>query len=131
MKIVEDRHPGESWLVWKLGNLLTIDRDRMRSVAVAWGFKEGGRWNWQPRRVGMEALFFNAVAFLRLSWPLGIYWSIRWMATGTRAYWQAGFGFKLNGRFSITCRVQGDASAAAGVNGPNHGQAQGFDFGTH
>jgi hypothetical protein len=132
VKIVEDRHPGESWLQWKLGNLLSIDGDRMRSWAVAWGFREGGRWVWRPRRCGSGALFFNAVFFLRLNWPAGIFLAFRWSASSIRkALFQTGAGFKLNGRFAILLRVQSDATAAAGVNGPNHGQAQGFQFGPH
>jgi len=130
-KIVEERHPGESWLMWKLGNLLTVDEDSMRSVAVAWIFKEDGRWVFTPRLCSDQALFFNAIFFIRLLWPFGLYWMLRWAAEGPRAYWQSGFGFKGNGRFSITFRIQGDKASAAGVNGPNLGQAQGFDFGPH
>lgn len=130
-KIVEERHPGESWLMWRLGNLLTVDEDSMRSVAVAWIFKEGGRWVFRPRLCDDRSLFFNAVFFLRLLWPLGIFWMIRWAAEGTRAYWQSGLGFKGNGRFSITFRVQGDDASARGVTGPNLGQARGFEFGAH
>ena len=130
-KIVEERHPSESWLMWKLGNLLTVDEDSMRSVAVAWIFKEDGKWNFVPRVTGSQSLFFNAVIFVRILWPFGLYWMLRWSATGSRAYWQSGFGFKGNGRFSITFRIQGDKASAAGVTGPNLGQAQGFDFGPH
>lgn len=131
MKIVEERHPGESWLSWKLGNLLTVDQNSMRSFGVAWLFKEGGIWRIVPRRVPDDSLFYNAVFFFRANWPLGLFWTVRWMATGARAYWQSGFGFKLNGRGTITFRVQGDVASAEGVNGPNLGQAQGFEFGPH
>lgn len=132
MKIVEDRHAGESWLQWRLGNLLTVDQDRVKSWAVAWGFREAGRWVWRPRRCGTGSLYFNAICFLRLNWPLGIFLAFRWSPSSTRkALCQAGAGFKLNGRFAVLLRIQSDATAAAGVTGPNLGQAQGFQFGPH
>lgn len=132
MKIIEERHPGESWLQWKLGNLLTVDQDVMRSFAVAWLFKRDGRWCFIPERVGDQSLFYNAVFFVRFNWPLGLFWSVRWSsATDKKALFQSGLGFKLNGRFAILLRIQSDKTSAAGVTGPNTGQATGFNFGTH
>lgn len=43
MKIIEDRHEGEPWILWKIGNLTALDQDAMKSVGAAWGFKEGGK----------------------------------------------------------------------------------------
>lgn len=130
-KIVEDRHPGESWLSWKLGNLTAIDEDLISTIGFAWGFKEQGKWNWKPRKTGNVSLFYNAVFFIRFSWPFGIQFMVRWAETGTRAYLQAGLGYKANGRLGGPLRIQGDAASAAGVSGPNVGQAQGFEYGTH
>jgi len=136
MRIQETRHENEPWLMYKIGNLTAIDSDWVRSIGVAWLFKEDGKWVLTPRITGEQSLFFNAIFFVRLT-TFGIFWSIRWAAIGpiilgkTRAYWQSGIGFKLNGRFSITFRIQGDASSAVGVTGANFGQATGFNYGTH
>jgi len=130
-RIQEDRHPGEPWLLWKIGNLTAIDQDRVRTVAAAWGFQESERWCFRPRRCENRSLFYNALVFVRFNWPFGLFWGIRWAASGARAFWQAGFGWKLNGRLAVLFRVSGDASAAKGVTGPNYGQAQGFEFGPH
>jgi hypothetical protein len=131
VKIIESQHPGEPTWLWRLGNWTAIDSDTVKSVGIAWLFKEGGKWRFMPRITGNVALFYNAVFFLRLSFPLGIFWTIRWMVEGAHAYWQAGVGWKLNGRFAPLLRIQGDAAAAAGVTGPNVGQATGFNYGTH
>lgn len=131
-KIVEDRHKNEPWWLWKLGNLLTVDPDGVRSLGIAWGFKRAGKWCFVPERVGDQSLFYNAVFFVRFIWPLGIFWSVRWSgASDRKALFQTGIGFKLNGRFAVLLRVQSDKTSAAGVTGPNTGQAAGFDFGTH
>jgi len=38
--LYEERHDGESWLIWKLGNLLTIPQEWIRSIGFARGFKQ-------------------------------------------------------------------------------------------
>jgi hypothetical protein len=131
MRIVEEQHPSESAWLWKLGNLTAIDSDMVKSIGFAWLFKEGGRWVFRPRVTGNVALFYNAVFFLRLCWPFGVFWMVRWAASGDKQFAQGGGGYKLNGRLTITLRIQNDASAAAGVTGPNVGQATGFNYGTH
>lgn len=132
MRIQEVRHEGEPWLMYWLGNILSIDSDWIKSVGIAWLFKEHGKWVFTPRVTGQQSLFFNSVLFLRLSLPLGIFWSVRWSAnSAVKALWQAGIGFKLNGRFAILFRFQSDETSAAGVTGPNTGQATGFNYGTH
>jgi hypothetical protein len=132
MRLYENRHPGESWLMWKLGNLLTIPQEWIKSIGIAWGFQEQGKWNFVPRITGNDGLYFNALFFLRLSLPFDIRLGIRWSDSMTkRALFQCGIGFKLNGRFAITFRFQSDVSAAAGTNSPNYGHAQGFEYGTH
>lgn len=109
-----------------------IDTDSVKTFGIAWLFKEDGVWCFKPRLTDRVSLFYNAVFFLRLNWPLGIFVSIRWSSSTTeKALLQTGLGWKLNGRIALLLRVQSDASSAAGSAGPNYGQATGFDFGTH
>lgn len=111
---------------------LLLDTDSIHSIGIAWLFKEGGKWVFKPRVTGNTSLFYNAVFFVRLVYPFGIFASIRWSASTTaKSLIQVGFGWKLNGRAGLTLRIQSDASSAAGSSGPNFGQASGFDFGTH
>ena len=132
MKITEVQHPGEPfWLYW-LGNATAIDDKYIKSIGIAWLFKEGGRWNFMPRITGQQSLFFNAMFFLRLSLPCGIFASVRWSpATDKKALLQTGLGWKLNGRLGVLLRIQSDKTSAAGVTGPNVGQSGGFDYGPH
>lgn len=130
--LYEERHENESWLMWKLGNFLSIDSDYIKSIGFAWIFKENGKWVFTPRITGEDSMYFNAVFFIRFLLPFGIFWGIRWSESSSKkALWQAGIGFKLNGRFAITFRVQSDDSAEAGYNSPNPGQAKGFEYGGH
>lgn len=109
-----------------------LDTDSIKSVGIAWLFKEDGKWCFLPRITESRSLFYNAVFFMRLAWPFGIFASFRWSASTTdKALLQVGLGWKLNGRITVTIRVQSDASSAAGSTGPNYGQATGFDYGTH
>lgn len=127
MKVVEG-HPADLLNQWPL----LIDTDSVRSLGVAWLFKEDGRWCLLPRNTGEVSLFYNAVFFLRLSWPFGVFASVRWSASSTaKALLQLGAGWKLNGRIALLLRIQSDATSAAGSSGPNYGQASGFDYGTH
>jgi hypothetical protein len=127
MKVIEG-NPDSALNKWPL----LLDTDSIKSVGIAWLFKENGEWKFAPRITGNTSLFYNAVFFLRLSLPLGIFGSFRWSpATDKKALFQTGFGWKLNGRFGITLRIQSDAASAAGTAGPNYGQATGFDYGTH
>jgi hypothetical protein len=107
-----------------------IDDKYILSNGIAWGFKENGKWNFKPRITGNTAQYFNALIFVRLALPFGVFVATR--LTLTRLF-QAGFGWKMSGRFAIHCRLQTDASAAAGyhVGMPNVGQAQGWDYGGH
>lgn len=105
----------------------------------------------------VRSLFRNAMLYLRLAWPFGIFWSLRWSgATDRRALMQGALGWKLNGRWTmgvlwLVClpvwylygwqwwylvglfaiRIQSDASSAAGATGPNYGQATGWLEGDH
>lgn len=115
-----------------IGNATAIDSIIVRSIGIAWLFKESGTWRFIPRITGSKSLLFNAVFFIRLSLPLGLFWSFRWSSSSTaKALWQAGLGWKLNGRLALLFRFQSDKSSAAGVTGPNTGQSSGFNYGTH
>ena len=105
-----------------------LDTDSIKSIGVAWLFKDAGVWCFMPRPCGTKSLFYNAQFFIRLSLPFGIFFGCR---LGPTYLFQTGIGWKLNGRFGILLRIQTDASAAAGVSGPNYGQSTGYDFGTH
>ena len=148
MRIQEERHPNEPWLLWKIGNWTAIDSDLIGSIGIAWLFKENGIWCFMPRITGNQSLFYNAVFFVRYTvsplqwlqlaliilfqhwWPLlfGIFIGLRVVR---RQIFQTGFGYKLNGRLGLLFRLQSDVSAAAGTTGPNTGQATGFNYGTH
>jgi hypothetical protein len=110
-----------------------LDTDSIRSMGFAWLFKENDKWVFMPRITDNVALFYNAVFFFRWAFPFGLFFSFRWSsATDKAALFQCGTGWKLNGRLTIlTCRIQSDESAAAGVTGANYGQATGFSYGTH
>lgn len=115
-----------------LGNLTAIDSDWVKSFGIAWMFQENGKWKFFPRITGNTSLFYNAVFFLRLSLPLGVFVGVRWsQRTDKKALFQTGFGWKLNGRLAVLFRFQSDVSSAAGVTGPNVRQATGFEYGTH
>lgn len=156
MKIIEEQHHGESTLLWRLGNLLSIDDRLVFSLGLAWLFKENGKWNFIPRFTEDTSLFYNAVFFLRLTFTpftlimlfaaiylanphillaqlfLGTFASFRWGSSSvSKSLLQTGFGFKLNGRYGALFRIQSDKTSAEGVTGPNYGQAQGFEYGTH
>lgn len=63
-----------------------------------------------------DALFWNALFFVRFVWPLGVFIQLRWSGeTDRRAYVQFGFGWKLNGRLAFIFRIQSDDSAKVGA----------------
>jgi hypothetical protein len=132
MKITEIQHKGEPfWLYW-LGNATAIDDKYIKSIGIAWLFKENGKWNFKPRITGQQSLFFNSVFFVRFSLPFGVFISVRWSSSETaKAILQTGIGWKLNGRLGILLRVQSDETSARGVTGQNIGQARGFNYGPH
>lgn len=132
MKIVEQQHKNEPYIMYWLGNATAIDDAKIKSIGIAWLFKENGAWVFRPRITGEQSLFFNAVFFLRLSLPFGIFTSIRWSSSETKtSIFQTGLGWKLNGRLASLFRFQSAKSSAAGVTGKNFGQAHGFNYGTH
>jgi hypothetical protein len=107
---------------------LLLDTDSIKSIGIAWIFKEKDKWNFTPRITENKSLFYNALFFIRVAFPFGVFFHLRF----TNQYlFQTGIGWKLNGRFAILFRVQTDASAAAGTSGPNYGQSIGYNYGTH
>lgn len=125
-------NPNGTWLDRLLNRWpLLRDTDDIRSLAVAWLFKEDGRWVFAPRLCDKTSLFYNAVFFVRVTNP-GLFISFRWSESSTaKAMIQCGAGWKLNGRIALLLRIQSDQSSAAGVSSPNLGQATGWNFGTH
>ena len=119
MKTIEYHHGG-NWFD-QLNNAIAVDVDSVRSVAVA----VDAEGVYLP---GKASNFYNGFAFLRLTWPPGIFLHLK--ARRDRRT-QIGLGWKVNGRFAPTLRLwQSDESAAAGVHGPNLGQAAGWERGT-
>ena len=101
-------------------------------LIITAGFKRAGSWVWfDLRRTQSPQMFRNGMVCLRLMLPIWIGLQIRWSGDplSARAYLQTGIGWKLNGRFAITLRVEGDAAAAAGVLAPNTDQAAGWNEG--
>ena len=96
------------------------------------GFKErpfpDNPWRWVLARiqVGGRDLFWNSALSISVSVPFCIALQIRWSASASPSFLQIVVGWKPNGRFALTCRVQDDASAAAGTLAANPGEAQGW-----
>ena len=127
MKTIEG-NPGAVLNRWPF----LLDTDVIKSIGIAWLFKEAEKWNFIPRITGNVSQFYNAIFFLRLTFPFGIFAAFRWSeATDTKAFLHVGLGWKLNGRIGITCRIQSDESAAEGESGHNYSQSVGFNYGTH
>jgi len=78
-----------------------------------------------------KSLFWNGIIFFRLMLPFYVGLQLRWCANCNPSFFQIGLGWDLNGNFSGVCRFQTDESAAAGVSGPNLGQATGWNDGPH
>lgn len=116
----DPRLPG--WVNWLLNSWpLCLDADSCRTV-FAWAWDRQGRY-----RPGEESFFYNGYVMVRLCRPFCVAVHVKPLED-LRV--QAILGWKLNGRFAITLRRQSDAQAAAGVLGPNLGQAKGWDRGT-
>ena len=111
---------------------LLLDTDWIKSVGIAWLFKENDKWCVIPRLTANTSLFYNAVFFVRIGLPFLFCASIRWSGSSTsRSLFQFAIGWKLNSRLALTIRIQSDATSAAGDQGPNLGQSTGFNYGTH
>ena len=98
-----------------------IDMDSVRTI-FAWAWDEQGYYT-----PGDASMFYNGYVMVRLCTPFCIALHVK-PRKNLRV--QFIFGWKLNGRFAITLRRQTDEQAAAGVLGPNLGQARGWERGT-
>ena len=83
-----------------------------------------GRFWWKDT----PSLFMNGVLFFQLRLP---FWVGLQLRLHPKYLFQTGLGWKANGRLAMLFRVQTDTSAAIGMDGPNTGQATGFNDGTH
>ena len=109
-----------------------LDDTKIKTIGVAWIFKENNQWNFKPRITG-DAQYYNAMFFIRSGLPFALFFMIRWSATGKRQFIQTGIGWKQNGRFAIHRRIQSDTSSAAGYHAglPNTDHASAWDYGKH
>lgn len=118
---------------------LAFDVEDVRTCSVSYGAnaEAADRPDWRLRSIDAQcedkqSQFRNGVIFVRATWPFGLFIMIRWGGpAASPAFLQIGAGWKVNGRIAITLRLQSDASAAAGVTGPNTGQAVGLLPGNH
>ena len=110
-----------------------LDDAKIKTIGVAWLFKENNLWNLTPRITENDAQFYNAQFFIRYGLPFSLFFMIRWSAIGKRQFIQTGIGWKQNGRFAIHRRIQSDASSAASYHAglPNTDHASAWDYGKH
>ena len=103
-------------------------------VSVCLGYRtQRGGWGGRISLGDSEtkSLYYNGVFWFRFMLPFYVGIGIRWRGTGEgKEFLQAGLGWKLNGEFGMTLRIQSDASGASGTTGPNKGQAVGWADGT-
>lgn len=80
-----------------------------------------------------DSLYYNGIVFVRVMLPFFVGVHVRWSGDPARKkqFVQAHVGWKKNGDFAVTFRLQNDASSLAGTYGRNFGQAQGWSCGTH
>ena len=107
-----------------------LDDKIVKTIGIAWIFKENGKWIFKPKIVPRDWQYANAQLFLRVGLPFSIFAGARLSKTSLI---QAGIGWKQTGRFAIHLRKQTDTSAAAGFHPglPNTGQAAGWEYGKH
>lgn len=127
---------GAHWLDRILNSdAFLVDQDRITSHGEAKGFLFDGHavddWTKTPD----SSLFWNGRRYRCTicvdGKARGWFRSFRWAGKNpdAREFLQMGFGFKGNGRYTVTFRIQSDNTGAAGVRGPNLGQATGFNWG--
>ena len=123
MKTIETDPRLPAWINVVLNSWpFCLDADRINTFAFSIG-------PWGIEKEGNQSQLYNGAFFLRLNWPLGIAILVRWVSDKTTNIM---FGWKLNGRFTLTLRIQQtDVAAAAGILGPNLGQATGWNRGPH
>jgi len=79
------------------------------------------------------SLYYNGIVFIRVMLPFFVGIHIRWSGhpDSKKQYLQTHIGWKKNGDFAVTFRIQNDTSSAAGTYGRNFNQAKGWSVGTH
>ena len=107
-----------------------IDDQHIKSFGLALGFIENGKLHLIPRITANDSQYYNALLFIRLTWPFGCFFHVRLCS---KRLFQCGIGYKLTGRFAVHCRVQTDESSAKGYHAglPNNNQATGYNYGAH
>lgn len=133
MKTIEQ---GSSKFSTWLGNATALPVEVVHSLfSLHLGYKREGKWklgrlSWLDEDT--KSLFYNAVLFIRVSFPFWVGLGIRWAGKNPerKEYLQTGFGWKLNGRLGALFRIQSDVASTAGVQGPNYGQGYGWEDGT-
>ena len=102
----------------------------IKTIGVAWLFKEQGKWNLIPRITSNDAQFYNAQFFIRYGLPFAFFFHMR---LSSKRLFQCGIGWKQTGRIALICRLQTDASSAAGYHAglPNTDHATAWNYGKH
>lgn len=132
--------PLSKFVLWlkKLKDKLTIDpKYVIPLVCFQWGCSDSDKpdlksfWIRFGRSDKDYSLFHNGLFFMRLTFPLGCFWGIRWTGKpGKKSTLHTGFGYKINGQLAITFRIQSDESSEDGTFGGNVGQAKGWRCGS-
>jgi len=122
MKTIENDPRLPAWLNGVLNRWpLCLDEESVRTV---WARCSDNQGLYAP---GEESLYMNGVFFVRLMRPFGVFLGVKPVVDG-RLY-HFGFGWKGNGRFTLTLRRQTFEESERGVLGPNLGHARGWDRG--
>jgi hypothetical protein len=127
-----------SALNWIGDRLRLPERYILPLFTLQWGCGPG-KPDWRNVEVSFghgkhdASLYYNGILFFRVMLPFFIGLHVRWSGDPAvrRQFLQTHIGWKKNGDFAITFRIQNDASAAAGSSGPNVNQAPGWNCGTH
>jgi hypothetical protein len=123
MKTLEQDPRLPAWLNATLNRWpFCLDADSCRTLWTRCSDNEG---LYAP---GEQSLYMNGVWFVRLMRPFGVFVGVRPIVDGN--VYQAGLGWKGNGRLALTLRRQSFEQSARGVLGPNAGHARGWDRGT-
>ena len=113
----------------KLRNILNLNpRYVFPLFSIQWG------WDRNPRNIRIsfgrqqtKSLYYNGIVFIRVMLPFYAGVMVRWSGSHVdKAYLQTHAGWKLNGDFAVTLRIQSDLEAAKGHEFPNEGQALGW-----
>ena len=116
----------------KLRNLLNINPKYVFPLfSIQWG------WDRNPLNIRIsfgrqqtQSLYYNGMVFVRVMLPFYVGFMFRWSGSYVdNAYLQTHVGWKLNGNFAVTLRIQSDLTAATGHQFPNAGQAISWDDG--